>query len=152
MKRTRHTTEQVIEKLRPADVALGKRQKVPEVCKQLDIAEQTYYRWRQKYGGRRPTAATRCCGKLRVRRQIIECVNMGATMINQLNDQPDDQGGRGELWPSQENQLIRMVVSRRWPIDEDVKREVVAATRRLLNHSNGRVVNGAVRNALAMER
>lgn len=47
MKRTRHTTEQIIEKLREADVALGKGQKVPEVCKTLGVTEQTYYRWRQ---------------------------------------------------------------------------------------------------------
>ena len=54
MKKTRHTTDQIIEKLRQADVSLGKRQKVPEVCKALAITEQTYYRWRQKYGGMAP--------------------------------------------------------------------------------------------------
>ena len=54
MKKTRHTTDQIIEKLRQADVALGKGQKVPEVCKALEITEQTYYRWRQKYGGMAP--------------------------------------------------------------------------------------------------
>jgi putative transposase len=32
----------------------SKRKKVPEVCKLLGIAEQTYYRWRQKYGGMAP--------------------------------------------------------------------------------------------------
>ena len=47
MKGTRHTTEQIIEKLRQADVALGKGQKVAEVGKTLGITEQTYYRWRQ---------------------------------------------------------------------------------------------------------
>lgn len=57
MKRTRHTTEQIIEKLRQADVALGKGAKVPEVCKTLGITEQTYYRWRQKYGGMAPDLA-----------------------------------------------------------------------------------------------
>ena len=57
MKKTRHTTEQLIEKLRQADVALGKGQKVPEVCKALGITEQTYYRWRQKYGGMAPDLA-----------------------------------------------------------------------------------------------
>jgi len=57
MKRTRHTTEQIIGKLREADVALGKGQKVPEVCKTLGITEQTYYRWRQKYGGMAPDLA-----------------------------------------------------------------------------------------------
>jgi putative transposase len=54
MKKTKHTTDQIIEKLRQADVALGKDQKVPEICKTLGITEQTYYRWRQKYGGMAP--------------------------------------------------------------------------------------------------
>ncbi len=44
-------------KLRQADVALGKGLKVPEVCKHLGISEQTYYRWRQKYGGMSPELA-----------------------------------------------------------------------------------------------
>ena len=57
MKKSRHTTEQIIAKLRQADVALGKGQKVPEVCKALEITEQTYYRWRQKYGGMEPEMA-----------------------------------------------------------------------------------------------
>jgi transposase-like protein len=57
MKKSRHTTDQIIEKLRQADVALGKGQKVPEVCKSLEITEQTYYRWRQKYGGMAPAMA-----------------------------------------------------------------------------------------------
>ena len=42
--------DQIIPLLRQADVALGKGEKVPEVCKQLGISEQTYYRWRTKYG------------------------------------------------------------------------------------------------------
>ena len=57
MKRTRYSTDQIIEKLRKADVALGKGQKVPEICKALEISEQTYYRWRQKYGGMAPEMA-----------------------------------------------------------------------------------------------
>ena len=57
MKSNRHTTEQIIAKLRRADVELGKGKKVPEVCKLLEITEQTYYRWRQKYGGMQPAMA-----------------------------------------------------------------------------------------------
>ena len=53
----RHSTEQIVAKLRQADVELGKGLKVPEVCKQLGISEQTYYRWRQKYGGMDPAMA-----------------------------------------------------------------------------------------------
>ena len=57
MKQKRHTVNQVIAKLRRADVLLGKGTKVPEVCKQLEITEQTYYRWRQKVGGMHPEMA-----------------------------------------------------------------------------------------------
>jgi transposase-like protein len=57
MKQKRHRTDQIIEKLRRADVELGKGQKVPEICKLLEITEQTYYRWRQKYGGMAPEMA-----------------------------------------------------------------------------------------------
>ena len=44
-------------KLRQADVELGKGLKVPEVCKPLGISQQTYYRWRTKYGGMNPQMA-----------------------------------------------------------------------------------------------
>ena len=54
MSQKRHTVDQIIAKLRRADVELGKGKKVPEVCKLLGITEQTYYRWRQKYGGMQP--------------------------------------------------------------------------------------------------
>jgi transposase-like protein len=57
MKKTRHTTTQIIEKLRQADVSLGKGEKVPDICKTLGITEQTYYRWRQTYGGMAPEMA-----------------------------------------------------------------------------------------------
>lgn len=53
----RHTPDQIVAKLRHADVELGKGLRVPEVCKQLGISEQTYYRWRTKYGGMDPQMA-----------------------------------------------------------------------------------------------
>ncbi len=51
MKRKRFTTEQIIRKLREAEVELAKGKSVGEVCKQIAVAEQTYYRWRKEYGG-----------------------------------------------------------------------------------------------------
>ena len=57
MKQNRHTVDQVIMKLRRADVELGKNKKVAEICRLLEITEQTYYRWRQKYGGMQPQMA-----------------------------------------------------------------------------------------------
>ena len=57
MRQKRHTVEQIVAKLRKADVELGKGKKVPEICKLLEVTEQTYYRWRQKYGGMKPEMA-----------------------------------------------------------------------------------------------
>ena len=51
MPQKRHKVDQIVAKLRKADMELGKGKKVPEICKLLEITEQTYYRWRQKYGG-----------------------------------------------------------------------------------------------------
>ncbi len=50
----RFTPEQIVSKLRQADIELGKGQTVPEVCRKIEISQQTYYRWRQKYGGMSP--------------------------------------------------------------------------------------------------
>ena len=47
----RHTAEQIISKLREAEVHLAKGIKLPQVCRRLGVAEQTYYRWRKEYGG-----------------------------------------------------------------------------------------------------
>ena len=54
MAQKRHRVDQIISKLRRADVELGKGKKVSEVCKLIGIAEQTYYHWRQKVGGTQP--------------------------------------------------------------------------------------------------
>ena len=59
MARKRHTAEQIIHKLREAEVSLGQGRSVKEVCKQLEITEQTYYRWRKEYGGLRMDQAKR---------------------------------------------------------------------------------------------
>jgi transposase-like protein len=53
----RYTSEQTILKLREADVLLSQGKKVKEVCKALEIQEQTYYRWRREYGGMNTTQA-----------------------------------------------------------------------------------------------
>jgi transposase-like protein len=50
-KRKKHTPEQVIAKLREADVALSQGSTIAEVCKRLEVSEQTYHRWRTQFGG-----------------------------------------------------------------------------------------------------
>jgi putative transposase len=51
MKKKKHTPEQIINKLRESDVGLANGATVEQVCKQLTVSEQTYYRWRNQFGG-----------------------------------------------------------------------------------------------------
>jgi putative transposase len=55
----RFTAEQIIGKLREVEVLQAKGQMIPEICRQLEISEQTYYRWRKEYGGLRVDQAKR---------------------------------------------------------------------------------------------
>jgi putative transposase len=55
----RHKPEQIINKLREAEVELGKGATVPEACKKIGVTDQTYYRWRSEYGGLRLDQAKR---------------------------------------------------------------------------------------------
>jgi putative transposase len=50
----RYTDTQIVAKLRQADVLIGQNKTVPEVCREIEVSQQTYYRWRQKYGGMNP--------------------------------------------------------------------------------------------------
>ena len=51
MAKKRHTAEQIISKLREAEVLLAKGTKMSQVCRKLGVTDQTYYRWRKEYGG-----------------------------------------------------------------------------------------------------
>ncbi|VAX39034.1 Mobile element protein, partial [hydrothermal vent metagenome] len=51
MKRKRHKTDEVVRKLREAEVLEGQGQTVAQVCRELGISEQTLYRWRKQFRG-----------------------------------------------------------------------------------------------------
>jgi len=59
MARIRHTAEQIVGKLREAEVHLSKGMSIAQVCKQIGITDQTYYRWRREYGGLKVDQAKR---------------------------------------------------------------------------------------------
>ena len=59
MPQKRYRPEEIIAKLRAAEVLLGEGKKVPEVVKALGIHEVTYYRWRKEYGGLKVSQAKR---------------------------------------------------------------------------------------------
>jgi transposase-like protein len=51
MGRKNFTPEQIISKLREAEVLLGKGESTPSACRAIGVSENTYYRWRKMYGG-----------------------------------------------------------------------------------------------------
>ncbi len=59
MSRKHYRAEEIINKLRQAEVELAKGEATGQVCKKLGISEQTYYRWRREYGGLRIDQARR---------------------------------------------------------------------------------------------
>ena len=51
MARKHFSAEQIILKLREAEVLLAQDQGIQQICRALGISAQTYYRWRREYGG-----------------------------------------------------------------------------------------------------
>jgi transposase-like protein len=59
MPRKRTSPEEIIHKLREAEILIAQGQTVREAAKQIGVTEQTYYRWRNAYGGMVPDQARR---------------------------------------------------------------------------------------------
>lgn len=59
MKRKRHTTQQIITKLREAEALLGQGGSTADVSKKLGVSETTFHRWRARYGGLQPAETRR---------------------------------------------------------------------------------------------
>lgn len=51
MARKRYTAEQIIRHLRQAEVLSSQGRNVSEICREIGVTENTYYRWRKEYGG-----------------------------------------------------------------------------------------------------
>ncbi len=58
-RRKKHQAEEIIRKLRTAEVELARGKTVLEACKLIGVTEQTYYRWKKEYGGLRLDQAKR---------------------------------------------------------------------------------------------
>jgi len=59
MAKRKYSSEEIIHKLREADVLLGQGKSILEACKQLGVTDQTYFRWRKLYGGLKVDQAKR---------------------------------------------------------------------------------------------
>ena len=57
--RKRHSPEQIIAKLREADGMLAGGASIGQISQKLEVAEQTYHRWRNQYGGMKGSEAKR---------------------------------------------------------------------------------------------
>ena len=55
----KHRPEEIIGKLREAEVVLAQGATTAEACRQIAVSEQTYYRWRKEYGGLKTDQARR---------------------------------------------------------------------------------------------
>src|SRR5216684_3074187 len=55
----KHTAEQIVNLLRQVEVGVANGKTLPQACKEAEIVEQTYYRWRKEYGGLKVDQARR---------------------------------------------------------------------------------------------
>jgi putative transposase len=59
MPRKRFPIDQIITKLREAEVRISRGETIAQACKAIEVTEQTYYRWRKQYGGLKSDQAKR---------------------------------------------------------------------------------------------
>ncbi len=81
MKRKRHSPEQIIHKLRQADAELAAGQPIAAICQKLGVAEATFHRWRNQYGGMKANDA----------RRLKELERENARLKKLVADQAPDQ-------------------------------------------------------------
>jgi len=62
MPRKKNTSEQIIGKLREAEIMMAQGKTIAEVCRKIEVTDQTFFRWRKEYGGMRIDQAKRLRG------------------------------------------------------------------------------------------
>jgi putative transposase len=90
MPRKKYTSEQIIQKLREAEIRLSQGEVLEQVCRNLAISEQTFYRWRKEFGGMRLSQSQRLKGLEReneLRRRLVADLSLS-------NRQLKDQAGK----------------------------------------------------------
>jgi len=99
MKRTRHTPEQIITKLREADAMLAAGRSVGQVVQALGVSEQTFNRWRNQYGGMKADEAKRLreleVENARLKKLVAEQA-VDISILKEANDylgKPERRGG-----------------------------------------------------------
>lgn len=83
----KHTPEQIIRKLRMAEVKLSEGVAVDAVCRELGITKQTYYRWRREYGGMKVNQARRLKELKKENRRLKQLVAEQALDISIIKEE-----------------------------------------------------------------
>jgi putative transposase len=82
----RYSTEQIVAKLREAEKLQGQGATIPGVCKKLGVSEQTFYRWRTKYGALKEDEAHRLKALEQENSRLKRIVAEQALDISMLKD------------------------------------------------------------------
>jgi putative transposase len=82
----RYSVEQIVAKLREAEKLQGQGATIPQVCKRLQISEQTFYRWRIKYGALKEDEAQRLKALEQENARLKRIVAEQALDISMLKD------------------------------------------------------------------
>lgn len=86
MPNKRFSVEQIVAKLREAEKLQGQGSTIPQVCKRLQISEQTFYRWRIKYGALKEDEAQRLKALEQENARLKRIVAEQALDISMLKD------------------------------------------------------------------
>jgi putative transposase len=90
MKRTRHSSEQTISKLREADAMTASGKNIAQVVQALGVSEQTFHRWRNQYGGMKSSDARRL---KELERERAAQADRGGSGVGHRDAQGGGQGG-----------------------------------------------------------
>ena len=93
MKRTRHSAEQIVTKLREAEVMLAAGKTVAQVVQALGVSEQTLSRWRNQYGGMKEGEARRL-KELEIENARLKKAVADLTIDNQILKEANDYLGK----------------------------------------------------------
>ena len=80
------TVEQIVAKLREAERLQGQGLTIPQLCKRLQISDQTFYRWRLKYGALKGDEAQRLKALEQENARLKRIVAEQALDISMLKD------------------------------------------------------------------
>ncbi len=93
MKRTRHTPEQIVTKLREADAMLAAGRSPAQVLQHLGVSEATYHRWQSQYGGMKAEEARRL-KELEIENARLKRAVADLTVDNQILKEANDYLGK----------------------------------------------------------